>query len=228
MLLIYYSGMTARDPREPRVNRELKQIEKLMAAKWKEFRGAETHSERRGNLMIMQAHMEEWLDQPEFIYDLEEGPVAVKYNEPNPVEHMEFPFDSPGETSGFEYFGHRGRPSRLYRSEERKADSYLSRHYGGFVVWSFEKLYATENSTKMHFSSQQALLRHTSGKSDDPWPEINKYHVFSDPAGCADGNTCVLCAVTHEKTAIKKAKEWAEKFGVRFLVARAVSYVDNH
>ncbi len=67
-----------KDPRKPRVNKELKQIEKLMAEKWRYFKAAESYKEKTGNLMLLQAHLEEWLNQPEFIYDLEEGAINEK------------------------------------------------------------------------------------------------------------------------------------------------------
>ena len=64
---------SGKDPRKPKKNPELKFMEQAMRDTWLRFRTADNYSEKRGNAMILQAHLEEWLNQPECICDLEEG-----------------------------------------------------------------------------------------------------------------------------------------------------------
>ena len=84
--------MTSTNPRHPRKNRELKSIEKLMVQKWREFRAAENHKEKVGNAMLLQAHLEAWLDEPEFITDLMDGAVEGGKRMDDDPENAEYPW----------------------------------------------------------------------------------------------------------------------------------------
>jgi hypothetical protein len=105
------------DPRQAKKNAELKFIEKAMLDSWRSFRSANNHSEKRGHAMILQAHIEEWLDQPESIPDLEEGvscPSGCPYRPEDVPDDAEMPFDRGGQTTDAFFFQSGSVTSKIY------------------------------------------------------------------------------------------------------------------
>ncbi len=221
-----------RDPREPGKNPELKFIEKIMLDSWRRFRAAENYSEKRGDAMILQAHLEEWLDQPESFCDLEDGvssETGASYRPKDIPADAEWVFDRGGTVEGLFFFYAGGSISPLFTRAELDADPDKVRKYGYYVVVVYEKLYATENVTEMHFSSEEGMRRHTNSTNPTRWSQKDDFDVLADPRGCPDSKKCqIVFRYRSLKKAMAKAETLAEEFGIRFVVAKVHGTVDNH
>lgn len=217
------------NPRHPKKNRELKSIEKLMVRKWREFRNADNHREKVGNAMLLQAHLEAWLDEPEFITDLMDGAVEGAKRMDDDPENAQYPWDKAGESEDAIFCLGYGGPSRLYTKEQWRAEPYITMKYGNFVVPVYEKVYSTDQETVAHFISEQAFARHVNITQKGMRGYEGYYDVLSDPAGCDQMNGSFrVYASSSMKRAIKKADILAEKYGIRFVVAKLLGLVDNH
>jgi len=103
-----------------------------------------------------------------------------------------------------------------------------SRELSGFVVLFFEKVFATDNETVSHFTSEAAFRRHAGREPARPF-EKGEYIVFADPRGFFDGRSALPAAKYKTLSpAKKKAEALAAAFGIRFAVARLAGWVDNH
>jgi len=220
-----------KDPRQPRKNPALPDIEKLMRNNWQGFKTAQNHSQRRGYLMILNAHIESWLNEPEFIRDLEDAPAPIADGAAGLPVNAELPFDQRGEPAAeaFFYCSAGGVTTELLSKADLDADPHRAFRVPGFVVRLYRKIYATPNETRMHFSSDEAFERHISTATTKTWPVKGSYDVLMDPRGGLDGSRCRRAFTTkNQKIAVKKADTFAEKFGIRFLVAELIGTEDTH
>jgi hypothetical protein len=221
-----------KDPRKFRTNPELKFIEKVMFDSWRQFRSADNYSEKRGSAMILQAHLEEWLDQPETFCDLENG-VSTETNVPYRTKDVpldaELVFYRGGPADNLFFFYAGGTISQLFTKAELYADPEKVRRYGYYVVTIYEKMWATENATESHFTSEEAIRRHIPSSSLTRWSQKNDFDVLADPQGCPDPKKCqIVSRYRSLKKAISKAENSAQEFGIRFVVGRVHGLVDNH
>ena len=222
---------SGKDPRKPKKNPELKFIEQAMRDNWRRFGTADNYSEKRGNTMVLQAHLEEWLDQPERICELEEGvssATGAPHRPKDIPEDAELVFErgGPAEDAFFFYTG--GFISQLFAKAELDADPEKVRKYGYYVVTVYQKLYAAMNMTEMHFTSEEALRRHINS-SALPGSRKDNFDVLADPLGCPDPKKChIVSRYRNLKRAEAKADKLAEEFGIRFVVAKVLGLVDNH
>ena len=217
------------NPRQPKKNRELKNIEKLMVQKWREFRTAESHKEKVGNAMLLQAHLEAWLDEPEFVVDLMDGAVEGAKRMDDDPEDAEYPWEKAGEAEDAIFCLGYGGPSRLYTKKQWRTEPYITMKYGNFVVPVYEKVYATEQETVAHFTSEQAFAGHVNFTQKGMRGCEGYYDVLSDPLGCDQMNGSLrVYASRNKKRAIRKADNLSEEYGIRFVVAKLLGLVDNH
>ncbi|MFW5734264.1 MAG: hypothetical protein ACOCWR_04300 [Oceanidesulfovibrio sp.] len=222
---------TIPDPRVPRKNRELPFIEKLMAQNWREFRKAEDFTMKRGYAAILNAHLEAWLDEPEFIIDLKEGPASAKKSQREDApEHAVSPFD--GAVVGpdrFFYAGGSGILTELMDRDRARQDPHRPYRMSGYVITLYEKLYATGNETDYHFTSDVAFHRFVKPATPTRRAQVGDIHVLMDPKGFHGRTACKIAYRTQQHTrAQTKADALAERFGIRFLVARVADIIDTH
>ena len=182
--------------------------------------------------MILQAHLEEWLDQPETICDLENG-VSTETDVPYRMKDVpldaELVFDRGGSADNLFFFYTSGSISQLFTKVELDADPEKVRRYGYYVVTIYEKMWATENATESHFTSEEAIRRHIPSSSLARWSQKNDFDVLADPQGCPDPKKCQMVSRYRSlKKAVSKAENSAQEFGIRFVVGRVHGLADNH
>ncbi|MBN2414676.1 hypothetical protein JXO52_02490 [bacterium] len=199
---------------------------------WRAFRSAENYGEKRGRAMIFQAHLEEWLNRPELIRDLEPGPhegaKGACFPEEIP-EGTEMPFDRGGAAADAFFFATGGTMSRLFTQADLDAAPDLSRKYGYYIVTLYEKIYASPGETRNRFSSEEAVRRHIPSSAERPALTKDRYDLLMDAAGSPDPKRMFFVARYHRRQqALKAADRLAAAFGIRFLVARIAGWVDNH
>lgn len=221
-----------KDPRKPRKNPELKFIEQVMLDNWRRFRAANNYSEKRGNAMILQAHLEEWLAQPESLCELEYG-VSSETGAPYRLKDIpvdtELVFDRGGPAENIFFFYTGGSISQLFTKAELDADPDKVRKYGYYVVTVYEKMYATKNVTEMHFTSEEAIRQYINLSNLTRWSQKDDFDVLADPLGCPDPKKCqIVSRYRNLKKAVAKAEKLAEEFSIRFIVAKVQGLVDNH
>jgi len=220
------------DPREPRENRELKFIERVMQESWRSFRAAESHNEKRGAAMILQAHIDEYLDQPEHVHDLAEGvsfESGCPYRLDDGPEGAEMPFDKGGQATDAFFYETGRKITRLYTRAELDAEPEMSRKFGWYVVTLYEKIYATEDETTAHFTRYEAVNRYLQPSSREPRPRKGDYVLWADPLGGYDPKQSEIVAqYRHVNMAIERARKVATDYGIRIIVAKHLGSVDNH
>lgn len=223
---------SAKDPEKPRPNRELKAIEKVMVQCWRRFRSSEDYVGKRGNAMLLQAHLEAWLEEPETFCDLETGlssKPGMSHQSGDILENTQSVFQHGGLAGNLFFFRTGDAISQLFTQAELDADPNKSRNYGYYVVVVYEKIYATQNETRMHFTSEDALKRHIHSSSVERWVQKNDFDVLADPRGCPDPGKChTVFRYRNQKAAMRKADQLAQRYGIRFVVGRVLGWVDNH
>lgn len=222
-----------KDPSLPKSNFRLRQIERLMGYSWSAYRQTKEYSAKREYLTNLRARIDEWMAEPELVYDLAEGPSPTTKREPWSTissADSEFPFDTPGETSEvFFYFAYRSS-SELFSKAQLDLDEVKYCPLGKAAYWVtlFEKVFATAENTAKHFFSDETFDRHCKVASADKPHDRDRYFVLADPAGHRDGHTMLASSSTRFAQASKRANELAERFGIRFLVARVTGGFDAH
>ena len=223
----------AKDPERPKNNPRLRYIDQLMRYSWSAWRETKEYKKKREYLTGLKPLIDQWLAEPELIHDLENGKspaAAQKRWSETPFENVEFPFDRGGETTDrYFYFSYRSS-SELFTGAQRELDEvkYCPFRHCVYVVTIFEKIYATGNETAMHFFSETAFGRHAKRSSADKKHDPGRCFILADPAGSREGHTYIACSNQSPSQARKRADELAEKFNIRFLVARVVGCVDTH
>ncbi len=182
--------------------------------------------------MILQAHLEEWLFQPDIIYDLEKG-VSSLTGAPDRLKGMptdaELVFERGGSTENSFFFYTGGSISQVFKKAELDANPDKIREYGYYVVTVYEKIYATKNVTAMHFSSEEAIRKHINLSNMVRWSQKADFDVLADPLCCPDPKKCqIVSRYKKLKNAIAKAEKLADEFNIRFVVAKVIGLVDNH
>jgi hypothetical protein len=218
------------DPRKPRKNPELRDIERVIRSNYRDFSAEKDHTRKRGYGMILQAALEQWLDEPEHLMDLMEGAAPVpesKGKDAAVIPGAEGLFDVVGEASDtFFYLGYGGGVTTVFHG--RDADPFHPWDLSGYWVLLMEKLYVTEAETTNHFSSEVALRRHVGRQPTEYWKK-DAFLVLCDPRGYYDGRTAMVAAkYVSEGRARKKALAAAEAFGIRFAVARNLGMITTH
>ena len=220
------------DPKTPRPNPELRFLERILLDAWREFRSADNYGEKRGRAMILQAHLDEWLGQPEHIQDLEQGrhPAADGAVDRKDIPaNAEMPWDRGGPAGGVFFFRTGHWTSQLFTQAELDADPDKSRNYGWYVVTLYEKIYASPANTVNHLSSEAALHRHIPSSAKSGGLELDLYDVFMDPAGGPDpGRMFFAARYRSRKRALEAADRFSAAYGIRFLAARIAGWADNH
>lgn len=230
---VYHISMTPKiDPTIPKPNPELRFLERILLEAWRAFRSEQDHGEKRGRAMILQAHLDEWLNQPEQVRELEPGrhPDADNAGIRGEVPpNAEMPFDRGGPAEGVFFFKTGNWSSQLFTQAELDADPNKSRDYGWYVVTLYEKVYASSIETYNHFSTEAALHRHIPSSAKSGGLEKDRYDVFLDPAGGPDPKRMFFAARYRTRdAALEEADRLAASFGIRFLAARIAGWVDNH
>lgn len=218
------------DPRKPKRNPELRDIERVVRNNWAGFKGEKDHTRKRGYAMVLGAALEQWLDEPEYLTDLADGavpPPEPTRPDPGLVEGAETLCEVPGETENTFFWLSPGNvPTTLFVG--RDGAPFDSRELSGFVVRLFEKVFATGNETVNHFTSEAALRRHVGREPPGPL-ERGMFFVLCDPRGYYDGRSAMTVAKYKTLSSAKKrAEALAEDFGIRFALACLVGWVDNH
>lgn len=214
-------------------NKDYIELEKLIHENCQHFIRAKNIKQKRGFARILKAHIEMWLERPEYPADLRKGLSPKKepsYRSNQVSEDAEYPFDKPGHTRKlYFYCSSSGVTSELFSQEQIETNPYaVFKHYG-YIVITYEKLYASAIKTSQHFSSAAAFKMHINPETINVWGKKNKYDVLADPQGCPDSRFS-LCAFTTNnlKEAVKKADELSEKYKIRFLAAKVIKVMDIH
>lgn len=212
------------DPRKPRKNTELSHILRCVKTTHTRFQNAPNHSQRRGEAMTLIAHLQMFLEEPEFHQDLRPDQVeAGKLLQGEEFEKAasltgEWPFErsgTPGDDLFFFYTSTR-YVSQLYSGQP--VDPYqvgpLWSH--GPYTYSFRFLYGTSGETRNHLSDPTLLgrlVKQPKGKKAPFW-------LFIDPRGVYGGGTELARTYSSEAAAIKAADRLSAQLEIRFFVAR--------
>ena len=218
------------DPRKPKPNPELRDIERVIRNNWASFRSEKDHTRRRGYAMILGAALEQWLDEPEHSIDLVDGQASTPpggHPDPGILDGAETLFEQPGPSSGQHFWlGSNYVPTTLF--DAKGPDPHDPWKLSGFVVLRFEKLFATDETTGNHFTSEAAFRRHAGREPARPFSKGDVF-VLCDPKGYFDGRTALPAARYRSlSTAKKRAMILASRFGIRFAVARLIGLLDTH
>lgn len=218
----------AYDPRKPRKNPELPGIVRAFESNFKDFKAARSPTQRRGYVMVMRALLEQYLDEPDTLTDLLEGPAEETARARLDPDSLGWD-RSPGETDPFAqaelgpepYFFYTagGRYSNLY--PEPAQDPYyvpgLWNH--GFFVHTLEKIYATPQPTTHRVVDEEVYKRLVKPVRGGERP----FFLLADPAGIEGGHRVVNVKAYKEiGAAVKQADRLGQMLGIRFLVARVV------
>jgi hypothetical protein len=221
-----------KDPRLPKKNSRLNYVDQLMRFSWSTYRQTMEYAVKRESITNLRARIDEWMAEPELVYDLAEGAAdQVKrecWAKSSPADAT-FPFDASGDADDSYFFFATGTFSELFTADQMKLDDVkaciMSRT--PYFVLQLEKIHVTENSTTMHFSSGTAFERHAQSASAKNIKQ-NRYVVLSDSAGLRKGYAMVACSSASLPQAQKRALELAEKFDIRFLVAQVDCVINVH
>jgi len=216
------------DPRRPKTNPELKQLLRLIDRQHKDLKSAGTHRARRGHAAVLRATLEMFLDEPEFLQDLRDGPAAAAPRAlldpasfPEEVPFLsETPFETGGEAANrFFFYTSSGAFSPLF--EGPALDPYymppLHRH--GPYVYTLEKRYASAKATACRLSGEDALRRAAPRRK--PGSRRDKpIFVLCDPAGLEPGASAALTAIyANAAKARDLADRLAAELNIRFITA---------
>lgn len=212
------------DPRKPRANKEIPDILRCVERCQADLQAAKTHSQMRGHAMVLRAHLEQLLDEPEFHTDLIEGTVEARKLLTGPKIEKDapftgqWPFEQVGSSQNLYFFYANGSVSQLY--EGPAIDPYQVHELWSFgpYTYSLEQLFCTEAETENHLAGPQILARLVNkgkGKGMD-----TPYWLFCDPRGVWGGSTELVKAYASEGPALKAAKRLSERLGIRFWVGR--------
>ncbi len=212
------------DPRNPRRNPEVDDIMKAMKSRWEELIRSPNHTQLIGNAAIMGAHIEQLLDEPEFVYDLAKGTARPQRDLLMPPGDageavLEDPFEKPGISKDrFFYFNYNSRITPLL--EKDQLSLYDPFRMSVYWVQVLEKRYAAEKETSMHFTSETALERWTPKKTHPELAPGEIHFVLGDPLGFYDGLSVKNVYKTADlEKAIKEADRLSNSYDIRFLVA---------
>jgi len=224
--------------RRPRKNPEIPFLVRLIREKTAELARETDYPRRKGHARVLIEHLEALDVEPEFLYDLMEGPAELRdaYFRPDEFEAGrvaltdETPFDHPGKTAG-RFFFHSRRISHLLAGEA--IDPYtLSRPFSSMGWWNLcvEKRYASAQPTTMRVSGPEIFTKALGKrKPSGPGPGKWAYLVVADPRGEQSGRTAHLVAhTTDQSQAIRLADRLGDLLEIRFVVARTVYAFLNH
>lgn len=226
--------MPTGDPRSPRKNPELSEIARAIRSSYGGFRKAETHAERRGRLAILQAHIEEFLAQPESLQDFYDGrPQGPReYTDPGPDRSTHSRGDPFADPDSYEdsYVLRSTGGGMSHLSDTSDMLEYLGEWPFGAVILTFRPLHLTEQDTVGWFRDEQALTRWAGRKFSHHDPRAHHYYaVFSDPLALPDRKTSVILYESlQQQKAIDMAESTSRRFGIRLLVAQLRGISDFH
>lgn len=221
-----------KNPRMPKKNSRLTYIDQLMRFSWGAYRRAKEYELKRDSIISLRNDIDKWLAEPGVVYDLAKGASEQVHRECwasiSPPDAA-FPFDASGK-AGDIYFFMGGYLSELFTAEQLELDDVRACiHWRDpYYVFRLEKVYATENSTTMHFFSYSAFGQHAGAASGSKHPEQGQYLVLADPTGHREGHAMIACLSKSSTHARKRAIELAEKFDIRFLVTRVDEVINVH
>ncbi|MBU8872111.1 MAG: hypothetical protein KOO60_14680 [Gemmatimonadales bacterium] len=222
-----------KDPRIPKKNPRLNYIDQLMRFSWSAFRGTKDHEVKKESLINLRARIDEWLAEPGTTRDLENNPsVATSrkcWSKISPPD-AEFPFDRSGGPDNSIFFYGSGSCSELFQDSQMDLDEVKNCVFGHgpYLVTQFEKVFATDNDTAGHFSSETAFDKHAKSTSADKPNDPDRYFVMADPAGHVDGITRMAASNKNLAPAKKMANELALKFNIRFVIGRVIRCINVH
>ena len=214
------------DPRKPRPNPEIRDIVRAMESNWKCLKAEKHYSTRRGFALILQALIEDLLEEPEFLYDLVPGPSSGGRHLYKPAEEKpgepafldETPFDQTGlETGRYFFFTSTGVLTPLFVNLEY--DPYYPLTLPGTWIYRLEKRYVTPGQTRMRLTSEQALdrCRPRMKKAGREAGEV--HHILGDPQGYEAGHSVPSFAITNNlNQALRTADRLASWLEIRVLV----------
>lgn len=191
----------------------------------RDLHAAKSHSQRRGYALTLVAHLQQFLDEPEFLTDLCEGTVEASKGMSGPEIDDDapftgqWPFERVGECQDLFFFlTSGGSLSQLYTGPV--IDPYQVPHlwHQGFFAHSLEQLYCTTQETTHHLTSSHLLDRLVSDRKGAG--EETPFWVIADPQGLYGGRTEVLKCYSTQAMAIRAADRMASRLGIRFLVGR--------
>lgn len=221
------------DPKEPRRNPEFWEIWRVIQHKCKEMKDARTFAEIRGHCMVLQVHINDLLEEPEFVRDLVEGPVPGAFTFLAPGgdqpegQNLENPFDQPGPAAGmYFYYTYSGQITGLFTGGENVYDPFSLSVYW---VIRFEKVYAAAEETRFHIPSEAAFNKIHQGRPRPRRDAIGQYAIFMDPKGIYDGGAARIVGIyKNRKRAISRVDQLSRKYGIRYMAARLVGFIDTH
>lgn len=221
-----------KDPRQPKKNSRLTYIDRLMRDSWSSYRQAREHSKQREAITSLRERIDNWLAEPEWVYDLAKGQSKKVTRErwsKNSSLDASFPFDEADDIGDYRFFFSTGILSELFTPEQMKVDQVRACILGraAYMVLRLEKIRATENPTSMHFFSDRVFERYVQSPSAKNIVR-NRYVVLADPAGHREGHSLVAGSYNDQIQAWDRALELSKKFDIRFLVARVDGIIDVH
>lgn len=96
-----------------------------------------------------------------------------------------------------------------------------------YSVSFLEPLYATPRETVAHFRNEDVLRRYL--PVDRTAIREGCHLILCDPLGCSPGEAARLAGVRSSLgAAARRADQLAQRFGIRFLVARLTGVVHTH
>ena len=221
------------DPRAPRLNPEIEVFRRVFTNRLREFKMSESYTEMVGNAVITRAVIEQFLEEPEFIYDIAEIPPEKKRELLFPEDGdagvgLEDPFAEPGYSEGrFFYYNYSSRITPLFRKEQ--ASLYDPWKLSVYWVRVLEKRYASSAETRMRFTSEEALRRCIPRPRPLDRRERGVYLLMCDPLGYYDGKSAKIAAeYVSLSRAVKAADRLSEWLDIRFLVAAWRDTIHTH
>jgi len=227
------------DPTIPRLNPEIKEILSLIRKNSTELIKETNFITRRGQALILIAHLEELIDQPEYFIDVEEGLIDNDnyYIKPESFSdgQVKFlpqkPFDSLDISQDYFFFFSNQKISYLY--QDKPLDPYYCRSSDfGLITYTLQKIYCTANKTQVHINDYQVFtncLNDIKSSNKQTFTEGNhRYFILADPQGLNYQQPLVITKLNSLEEAIFITKKMTEYLDIRFLVAKQIYMFDSH
>ncbi|WP_330203711.1 hypothetical protein [Cyanobacterium sp. Dongsha4] len=227
------------DPLQPRLNPEIEEILWLIKKNCDELIEEKNFLSRRGQARILIAHLEELVEQPEYFIDVEEGLIddsrywmkEGNFTDNSPLFLKEKPFDFAETTENLYFFYSNNKFSLLYKNSPFDPYYCPCLDYG-FIVYTLEKLYTTQQETQVHINDNEVITNCLeeikSNYSQQYLQTDNRYFILIDPLGVNYGLSLTVTTTNNYEEAIFIANSLTDYLPIRFLVAKQIYVFDTH